>query len=158
MPSFLSQAPLDLGALVDEVSAADRGGVVTFLGLVRNHHEGRTVLRLEYSAYETMADAEAGRIVAEAESRWPTRIAMRHRLGPLQVGEVAVAIAVAGAHRAEAFEACRYVIEETKRRVPIWKKEFYADGSVGWVGGSAARRVEGSTGSETGMRREARLP
>jgi molybdopterin synthase catalytic subunit len=91
-----------------------------------------------------MADAEAARIVAEAEGRWPIRIAMRHRLGSLNIGDIAIAIAAAGAHRAEAFEACRYAIEETKRRLPIWKKEFYEDGSVGWVDGSAARRLGGS--------------
>jgi molybdopterin synthase catalytic subunit len=142
--SFLTRTPVDLGTLVAEVGDADRGGVVTFLGLVRNHHQGRGVRSLEYSAYEPMADAEAARIVAEAESRWPIRVAMRHRLGSLLIGDIAIAIAAAGAHRAEAFEACRYVIEETKRRLPIWKKEFYEDGSVGWVDGSAARRLGGS--------------
>lgn len=122
---------------------------MTFLGLVRNHHEGRGVRSLEYSAYESMAEAEAARIVAEAERRWPIRMAMRHRLGSLMIGDIAIAIAAAGAHRAEAFEACRYVIEETKRRLPIWKKEFYEDGSVGWVDGSAAR--VGGAGSSEGL-------
>lgn len=131
--AFLSEAPLDLAALVAEVSAADRGGIATFLGLVRDHHEGRDVLRLEYSAYPRMAEAECEAIVAEAMGRWPVRIAVRHRLGTLAVGDAAVAVAAAGAHRDEAFAACRYLIEELKRRVPIWKKEFYADGSVGWV-------------------------
>lgn len=148
MSSYLSRTPVEVGALVAEVCGADRGGVVTFLGLVRNHHQGRGVRSLEYSAYEPMADAEAARIVAEAESRWPVRIAMRHRLGPLKVADVAIAIAAAGAHRAEAFDACRYVIEETKQRLPIWKKEFYEDGSVGWVDGSAARGVGGAARSE----------
>jgi len=148
MSSSLTRMPVDLEALVAAVSAANRGGVVTFLGLVRNHHEGRGVRHLEYSAYEPMADAEAARIVAEAESRWPVRIAVSHRLGALNVGDIAIGIAAAGAHRAEAFEACRYVIEQTKWRVPIWKKEFYEDGSVGWVDGSAARRVGGATTSE----------
>lgn len=130
---FLTDEPLDLAGLVSEVSAADRGGVATFLGLVRDHHEGRGVLRLEYSAYGPMAEAECQAIVAEAEARWPVRVAVRHRLGTLAVGDAAVAVAAGGAHRDESFVACRYVIEELKRRVPIWKREFYADGSVGWV-------------------------
>jgi len=130
---FLTEAPLDLAELVAEVSDTDRGGVATFLGLVRDHHEGRRVLRLEYSAYGPMAEAECATIVAEAEARWPVRIAVRHRLGMLAIGDAAVAVAAGGAHRDEAFAACRQVIEELKRRVPIWKKEFYADGSVGWV-------------------------
>jgi len=133
MSQFLTHAPVDLSALLAAVSAPERGGVATFLGLVRNHQDGRAVVRLAYSAYESMAEAEAARIVAEGESRWPVRIALSHRLGDLTIGDVAVAVVAASAHRAPAFEACRYVIEELKRRVPIWKQEFYADGSVTWV-------------------------
>jgi molybdopterin synthase catalytic subunit len=143
VPSFLTRQPIELGPLAATVAGADRGGIASFLGVVRDHHEGRRVLHLEYSAYEPMAEAESARIVAEAESRWPVRVALRHRLGDLRVGDVAVGIAAAGAHRGAAFDACRYVIEETKRRVPIWKKEFYADGTVVWVGDSAARRLGG---------------
>lgn len=139
MPILLTRAPIDLARLVDVVSAPDRGGVCTFLGLVRNHHGGRAVLRLEYSAYEPMAEAEAGRIIAEAEARWPVRVGLAHRLGDLSVGDTAVAVAVASAHRAESFEACRHVIEELKVRIPIWKKEHYADGSVVWVDPTAGR-------------------
>ncbi len=131
--ALLTGEPLDLGALVAEVVGPDRGAVVTFLGLVRDRHEGRGVLRLRYSAYPDMAEAEATVILGEAARRWPVQLAARHRTGMLEVGEAAVAVAVAGAHRGEAFEACRYVIEELKRRVPIWKQEYYADGSVGWV-------------------------
>jgi molybdopterin synthase catalytic subunit len=131
--SLLTDQPLDLVALVTEVSGPDRGGIASFLGLVRNHHEGRGVLRLEYSAYGPMAEAEAATIVTEAEARWPVRVAARHRLGLLEVGQAAVAVAAAGAHRAEAFDACRFVIEELKRRVPIWKKEFLDDGTTNWV-------------------------
>lgn len=130
---FLSQSPVDLPALISAVSAPDRGGIATFLGMVRNHQDGQAVLRLEYSAYEPMAEAESARIVAEAEARWPVKVALSHRLGDLTIGDVAVAVVAAGAHRAPAFEACRYVIEEVKRRVPVWKKEFYADGTVKWV-------------------------
>jgi molybdopterin synthase catalytic subunit len=142
MPHFLTRTSIDLGALVNAVSAPELGGVATFLGLVRNHHGGRAVLRLEYSAYEPMAEAEAERIVGEARARWPGRIALLHRLGHLAIGDAAVAIAAASAHRAEAFDACRYVIEQLKVRVPIRKQEYYADGSVLWVDPTAARTAD----------------
>jgi molybdopterin synthase catalytic subunit len=130
---FLTDLPLNLGALIGQVQSAERGGIACFVGNVRNHHDGRTVLRLEYEAYRPMAEAECARIVAEAEARWPVSVALQHRLGLLAIGDSAVAIAVAGAHRDEAFAACRQVIEEVKRRVPIWKRETYADGTEAWV-------------------------
>jgi len=130
---FITAEPIELAPLVSAVQAPDRGGVACFLGLVRDHHEGRGVLRLEYSAYEPMAEAECRRIVAEVETRWRVAVALRHRVGSLAIGDTAVAVAAASAHRDEAFAACRYVIEEAKRRVPIWKREFYADGTVAWV-------------------------
>lgn len=133
MSQFLTTAPIDLPALLAQVTAPERGGVATFLGVVRNHQDGLVVLRLEYSAYEPMAEAEAARIVAEAETKFPARVVLCHRLGDLAIGDVAVAVVAASGHRAPAFDACRYVIEELKRRVPVWKKEFYADGSVKWV-------------------------
>jgi molybdopterin synthase catalytic subunit len=139
MGRLLTRTPLDLASLVDAVSSPDRGGVAAFLGLVRNHHGGREVLRLEYSGYEPMAEAEAARIIGEAEERWPVRVALAHRLGDLAIGDAAVAVAAAGAHRAEAFDACRYVIEELKVRVPIWKREHYADGSIVWVDPTAGK-------------------
>ena len=131
--SFLRDEPLDLTRLVATVSAPERGAVVCFVGTVRDHHEGKSVLRLEYSAYQPMAEAECGRIVAEARARWDATVALEHRTGVLEIGETAVTIAVAAPHRTAAFAACRYVIEEVKRRVPIWKREHYADGTVGWV-------------------------
>jgi molybdopterin synthase catalytic subunit len=130
---FLTRVPISLEALCREVATPERGGIATFLGLVRNHHEGRAVLGIEYSAYEDMAESVSEAIVAEATARWPVRIALLHRTGELEVGAVAVGIAAAGAHREEAFAACRYVIEEVKRRVPIWKRERFADGTVEWV-------------------------
>ncbi|MGH7580047.1 MAG: molybdenum cofactor biosynthesis protein MoaE, partial [Gemmatimonadales bacterium] len=133
--AFLSQSPLNLAALIAGVESPEHGGIASFLGQVRDHHAGRSVQRLEYSAYGPMAEQECRRIVAEAEARWPVRIALQHRVGSLEIGDAAVAIAAAGAHRDEAFSACRFVIEEVKRRVPIWKKEFYRDGTVEWVGG-----------------------
>jgi len=145
--TFLSSAPLDLATLVARVEAPDRGAVTSFLGLVRDHHAGRRVTRLEYSAYAPMAEAECARIVSEAEVRWPVRVALEHRIGTLEIGDAAVAIAAAAAHRDEAFAACRFVIEEVKRRVPIWKKEFYADGTIEWVGAGRALVGDSPAGS-----------
>lgn len=130
---FLTSQPIQPDALTAEVSSPARGAVATFVGLVRNHHGGRVVTRLGYEAYGPMAERECGRIVAEATAQWDVAVALRHRLGELAVGDVAVAIAVGAPHRGPAFEACRYVIEELKRRVPIWKRESYADGSEAWV-------------------------
>jgi molybdopterin synthase catalytic subunit len=129
----LSGEPIDVTALSAQVVTPERGAVATFVGLVRDHQDGRRVVRLEYHAYEPMAEAECQRILAEAGSRWRVTVALTHRLGPLAIGDVAVAAAAAGDHRAESFEACRWIIEEVKHRVPIWKKEFYADGEVAWV-------------------------
>lgn len=139
--AYLTSAPIDLGPLLESVQSPARGGVASFLGTVRDHHGGRSVLRLDYSAYEPMAEAEIARIVAEAGSRWDVEVAVQHRMGRLAVGDIAVAIAVGSAHRDEAFIACRYVIEELKRRVPIWKREYFADGAVEWVG---ARHAHGA--------------
>lgn len=130
---MLTEAPIALEPLLGAVRADDRGGIASFLGLVRNHQDGRAVVRLEYSAYGPMVEAETARILAEAEARWPVRVVAQHRVGALAIGDVAVAVVAASAHRAPAFEACRYVIEELKRRVPVWKREFYADGTVAWV-------------------------
>lgn len=130
---FISAIPIDLPSLIAEVTSPERGGVASFLGQVRNHHAGRVVAGLEYSAYGPMAEAECSRIVAEAESRWPVALTLQHRVGSLAIGDVAVAVAAAAAHRDEAFAACRYAIEEVKRRVPVWKREHYADGTVTWV-------------------------
>ncbi|NOT07580.1 MAG: molybdenum cofactor biosynthesis protein MoaE [Gemmatimonadales bacterium] len=142
----LTRVPIDLAPLVEEVAAARRGGIATFIGLVRNHHEGREVVSLDYSAYEPMAEAVCAEIVAEAEERWPVKVAVRHRLGALAIGDAAVAIAAAGDHREEAFAACRYAIEELKRRVPIWKRERYADGTEGWVEGQGVGSREEERG------------
>lgn len=139
--SFLVEQPLNVRQIADRVVSPELGGVVTFVGAVRNHHAGRSVMRLEYSAYGPMADAEFGRIIAEAEARWPARVAAEHRLGTLEVGEAAVVVVAAAPHRDAAFDACRYVIEELKRRVPIWKREHYTDGTAGWVDPTAAAGV-----------------
>jgi molybdopterin synthase catalytic subunit len=130
---FLTERPIDVELLIDRVTSDARGGVAIFLGTVRNHHSGREVERLEYSAYGPMAEAECARIASEAERTWGVAVALEHRIGALGIGDVSVAVAAAAPHRDEAFAACRYVIEEMKRRVPIWKREYYADGTVAWV-------------------------
>ena len=140
--THLTEVAIDPAALARTVQSPERGGVVSFAGVVRNHHAGREVIRLEYSAYAPMAEAECARIVAEAEERWPVTIALAHRIGEIGVGENAVVVVVASAHRADAFEACRHVIDAVKRRVPIWKREYYADGSVAWVDPTAPDGIQ----------------
>jgi molybdopterin synthase catalytic subunit len=152
--SFLTTEPIDFAILLKRVQSPDRGGVASFLGTVRNHHQGRHVLRLEYTAYGPMAEAECARIVAEAETRWDVSVALQHRTGQLEIGDIAVAMAAASAHRDEAFLACRYLIEEVKQRVPIWKREVYVDGSVEWVdptrGSGTAGQPDSGTVSSVG--------
>ena len=134
MMSYLTRSPISLDALLAEVSSAACGGTCLFLGTVRSGPEEQGVTAIEYSAYEAMVEAEFGRLLADADARWPeARIAVRHRLGVIPSGEASIAIAAAAPHRAEAFEACRFVIEEVKRRVPVWKKELRIDGSETWV-------------------------
>jgi len=135
----LSELPLDPATFLSAVASAQAGATALFVGTVRDHADGRLVMALTYEAYARMALAELERIVVEAEARWAgLHVAVGHRTGRLTVGEVAVVVAAAHAHRAAAFEGCRYVIEELKARVPIWKHEEYADGAVAWV---AARDV-----------------
>ncbi len=131
--AFLSTAPIDPAAVLADVRSPSHGGTALFVGTVRDSHRGRVVRRLEYSAYPAMAEGEARAIVAEASARWPVAVAARHRTGSLAPGEVAIVVAVASAHRESAFLACRWVVDELKRRVPIWKREWYADGSADWI-------------------------
>lgn len=110
------------------------GGYVSFEGWVRNSNEGAEVLHLEYQAYEALAVKEGLRILEEALTRFPLHHALCvHRVGDLQLGDLAVWVAVSSIHRDEAFRACRYIIDEVKHRVPIWKKEHYINGNSGWV-------------------------
>ncbi|KGE70997.1 molybdenum cofactor biosynthesis protein MoaE [Spirochaeta lutea] len=110
------------------------GGIVTFEGRVRNHHQGRAVLRLSYSAYELLAGNEGQDIAREAKERFGLDWAwIIHRTGDLSVGEMAVWISAASPHRQEAFAACRFMIDEVKHRLPVWKHEYYEDGSHEWV-------------------------
>jgi molybdopterin synthase catalytic subunit len=126
--------PIDPGALVLEVGNIAHGAVVLFLGTVRDMNEGREVSGIEYRAYDAMALRELETIAAEACARFETdEIVVEHRTGELALGEVSVGIAVSHAHRAPAYDASRYMIEQLKRRVPVWKKEEYADGTREWV-------------------------
>ena len=129
-----SRQPLDPAALAATLAEPAAGGYVSFEGWVRNENEGREVRRLDYEAFEELALKEGARIVEEAIERFGVRGARCvHRIGELGLGELAVWVGVASGHRAEAFEACRYIIDEVKHRVPIWKKEHYLDGDSGWV-------------------------
>jgi len=129
----LSDGPIDVGQVVARVSGPEMGGIVTFIGAVRNRARGRDIRHLEYEAYPEMAEREMQRIVDEAAARWPgARVAIAHRAGHLEIGDLAVVVAAAAPHRAEAFEACRYAIDTLKATVPIWKKEVATDGEY-WV-------------------------
>ncbi len=129
----LSDEPLDENEVVARVTGPDAGGVVSFVGAVRDHARGHRIEYLEYEAYPEMAEREMEKIVDEAADRWPgTRVAIAHRVGHLEIGDAAVVVAAASAHRAEAFEACRFAIDTLKVRVPIWKREVATDGAY-WV-------------------------
>lgn len=131
----LTDQPLDRAALVQAVSHPSVGGIVVFEGVVRDHARGKHVRYLEYEIYEEMARAQIRTIVEEARQRYGVeRVAVAHRSGHLEVGETSVIIVVATAHRGEAFDACRYIIDTLKTSVPIWKKEVATDGEE-WVEG-----------------------
>lgn len=129
----ISDKPLNIMACISQVTGPECGGVDVFVGTVRNATKGKAVLRLEFEAYENMALREMRKIAEQALQRWSVQaVAIHHRTGILQIGDVAVVIAVGAAHRDAAFEACRYAIDTLKQTVPIWKKEVFADGEV-WV-------------------------
>jgi molybdopterin synthase catalytic subunit len=130
----IRSSPLVADEAIQAVSDEGVGGVVVFHGVVRRRSAGKTVERLHYEAYAEMAEDEFRKIADETTARWPgTRVAILHRVGTLEVGETAVVVATAAPHRAEAFSACRFVIDTLKQRAPIWKKEVGVDGEV-WVG------------------------
>ena len=132
----LSRDPLSLQEVMDAVQSSTQGAVVLFCGVVRDHNQGKEVVRLDYEAYDTMAVRAMSSIAEAIGSETPgVRIAMVHRVGSLRIGELAVLVAASAAHRAEAFAACRKAIERLKAEVPIWKKEFSPDGSE-WLGGA----------------------
>ncbi|HMM36733.1 MAG TPA: molybdenum cofactor biosynthesis protein MoaE [Thermoanaerobaculia bacterium] len=138
--AYLSREPLEPGALLETVRRDGDGGLAFFVGVARDNNDGRGVTEMEYEAYEPMAEAEMGRIEADLALRFPVvRLLLRHRVGRLRVGEVAVVVIASAPHRDEAFSACRAGIEEIKARVPVWKREWGADGSV-WVDPGAPSR------------------
>jgi molybdopterin synthase catalytic subunit len=129
---------LDVAALVRLVGTGNTGAVTTFLGLVRDHNQGRRVQHLVYEAYEPLAERALVRISEEVRDRWPSvTLALHHRVGRLEIGEASVAIAVASSHRADAFAACRYAIERVKQIAPIWKHEYFEGGDI-WIEGATA--------------------
>jgi molybdopterin synthase catalytic subunit len=130
----LTHDVIDHVRLTDKVRQQECGGVVTFLGTVRDLTEGRSTAALDYEAYPGMAEKKMAEIEQETRERWPVGdMIIVHRLGHLQVGEISVAVAVSCPHRAQAFEACRHAIDRLKELVPIWKKENWADGTSEWV-------------------------
>lgn len=134
MYSAIVDQPIDVSAILRRAARDANGATVLFLGNVRDVNDGRGVLGIEYTAYRSMAERELAAIVEEAAALADSPdIAVAHRLGELAIGECSVAIAVGHPHRDRAFEAARYVIEEIKRRVPIWKREQYVDGTREWV-------------------------
>ncbi|UFH56800.1 molybdenum cofactor biosynthesis protein MoaE [Spirosoma sp. KNUC1025] len=130
---ILTSEPIDVASALNDLQSAQAGAIDIFLGVVRDNTNERSVDRLEYEAYDRMAVSEMQKIADDANERWPLlRYTIIHRKGTLQIGEIAVLIGVATAHRAEAFEACRYIIDTIKQTVPIWKKEVFSDGEQ-WV-------------------------
>lgn len=132
--SYLTDLPIDARALVTEVMRRSDGAYVLFEGVVRDHHEGKAVESIFYDAYRPMAEKEIDTIVRDVQSQFPdVALAVVHRLGLLQIGDASIAIVAASPHRAEAFAACRLMIDRIKQTVPIWKKERGPDGEE-WVG------------------------
>ena len=131
----LTTGPIDPRQAEAAVGGPDRGAVASFLGVVRDHHAGRRVRRIEYHAYAPMAEAMLRQVAAEAAERFGTpHVAIVHRTGDLEVGEASLHVVVAAVHRREALAACAFIVDEVKARAPIWKKEFGEDGTF-WIEG-----------------------
>jgi molybdopterin synthase catalytic subunit len=129
-----TESPIDVDNARRELQTLSAGGYVSFEGWVRDLNEGHEVTRLEYEAFQELAVKEGDRIVTDAMRRFPIKHALCiHRVGSLDLGDMAVWVGVSSAHRGEAFDACRFIIDEVKHRVPIWKKEHYSNGDSGWV-------------------------
>jgi molybdopterin synthase catalytic subunit len=139
----LTREPIDYAALTDDVRSSEAGAVVLFLGTVREMTQGRRTIALNYEAYQEMAAAKMEELHQEACRRWPvTKAHIVHRLGYLELGEVSVAVAVSCPHRADAFDAARFLIDRLKEIVPIWKQENWADGTTAWVHPQTKLRTE----------------
>ncbi|MGN6481494.1 molybdenum cofactor biosynthesis protein MoaE [Luteibacter sp.] len=136
----LSHEPVAIEPLLELDTHPECGGLAMFVGTVRDHHDGRSVLRLVYTAHEPLAEKVIREVEAEARRRFSVPyVRIVHRLGDLAIGDIAIACVVRAPHRAEAFEACRYVVDAVKHGAPIWKEEFYADGSSAFVEGCCIR-------------------
>ena len=145
MRTAIVERALDPCAILAEVERSANGAALLFVGTVRETNDGRAVTGIDYSAYVPMAERELAAIVAESAGRFGTTdIVVEHRVGTLGLGEASVVIAAAHPHRAPAFEACRFVIEELKRRLPVWKREHYADGAREWIDPTRAPSPEES--------------
>lgn len=146
MPRFsLATAPFDIAPLHESLLRSDAGAYASFEGWVRDHHDGRAVAGLRYEAYTALAETEGEKILAEAIERFAIGDARCvHRVGELAIGELAVWVGVSAGHRDAAFAACRFIIDEVKARVPIWKHERYADGEADWL----HPRLEGTPPTE----------
>ena len=130
----LLDKPIDVDLLRKKLANPSAGGFTSFEGWVRNNHDGKTVISLEYEAYNELVEKEANLILSETRNKFDILDAScTHRIGHLKIGELAVWVAVTAVHRDAAFKACRYIIDEIKTRLPIWKKEYYSDGSSEWV-------------------------
>jgi molybdopterin synthase catalytic subunit len=154
-----SRTPIETAALRARLADPACGGYAAFEGWVRDHNEGTAVRGLEYEAFETLAIREGGRILAEAVTRFGVaRAACVHRLGDLVIGELAVWVGVSAPHRDEAFRACRYIIDEVKHRVPIWKKEHYVNGDSGWVNCERCAAAPAAVDTDAGPGRHVHEP
>lgn len=131
---MIRETELNTYALNKSMKNTSAGALVTFEGWVRNLNEGKEVIALEYEAYDTMAEKEGQKILTEAKNKFNIIDAKAvHRVGKLNLGDIAVWVGVTSKHRGIAFEACEYIIDEIKQKTPIWKKEYYLDGDSGWV-------------------------
>ncbi len=134
MSFAIADTPLDPAALAAALRHVQAGACATFEGWVRDHNDGHAVQSLEYEAYAALAEREGDRVLAEARAKFDLlTVAAVHRTGHLQIGDLAVWVGVTAAHRGAAFDACRYIIDELKARLPIWKKEHYAEGDTVWI-------------------------
>ncbi len=133
----ISSQPINITAVIDAATSENAGAIDVFIGTVRNNSLAKNVVKLEYETYDAMAIKKMNELISEAKTMWPIeKVAIVHRKGVLQIGDIAVMIAVSTPHRAESFLACQWIIDNLKKVVPIWKKEFYDDGAI-WVAAHA---------------------
>ena len=139
----LSAMPIDISSFFQQVADPRAGAVSSFIGVVRNENNGRPVLQLEYQAYTVLAEKEGGRIIEESLDRFDIiQARCSHRTGLLDIGETAIVVVVSAAHRGAAFDACRFIVDQAKSRVPIWKREYFSEGRSDWVNAPGATDME----------------